>query len=98
MKKRRFEALEPVYFLGANRNLRKPESMTDEECRSLWVYADGEQCISCWKMSVRARLKALFHGRIWLSVLGGRTQPPVWLICEKDVLTVEKVETEGAKQ
>lgn len=71
--------LSPIKFPEANKNLLKPESMTDEECSSLWVYTDGTQCISCWKMSIKQRLSALMHGRIWLSILSGKTQPPVWL-------------------
>lgn len=75
----------PIKFDEANKNLLKPESMTDEECSSLWVFTDGEQCISCWKLSVIQRIKALLFGKVWLSVLSGQTQPPVWLDCDKTV-------------
>ena len=43
------------------------------------------QCISCWKLSWRQRIAALVHGRVWLSVLSGYTQPPVWMDCSKTV-------------
>ena len=43
--------MEPIKFKQANKKLLKPESMTDEECKPLWVFSDGEQCISCWKMN-----------------------------------------------
>lgn len=76
-------ALKPIKFPEANKILLKPNSMTDEECRSLWVHTDGEQCISCWKLSFKQRLSALLFGRIWLSVHSGFTQPPVWVACEK---------------
>lgn len=75
----------PVKFKEANRKLLKPEGMTDEECSALWVYTDGKQCISCWKLSWKQRIKALLFGRVWLSVLYGGTQPPVWLDCDKTV-------------
>lgn len=75
----------PVKFKEANRKLLKPDNMTDEECNSLWVYTDGKQCISCWKLSWKQRIKALLFGRVWLSVLYGGTQPPVWLDCDKTV-------------
>lgn len=29
--------MKPIKFEQANKNLLKPESMTDEECSSLWV-------------------------------------------------------------
>lgn len=75
----------PVKFKEANLNLLRPNNMTAEECSSLWVYTDGKQCISCWKLSWKQRLKALLFGRVWLSVLSGTTQPPVWLDCDNTV-------------
>ena len=83
--------LAPVKFPQANKNLTKPSNMTDEECKSLWVYNDGSQCISCWKLTFRQRLAVLFHGTIWLSVLSGHTQPPVWLACDKTVFSETEV-------
>ena len=79
----------PIKFKQANKNLLKPDSMTEDECSSLWVYTDGNQCISCWKMNWKQRIKALFFGKIWLSVMSGRTQPPVWIDCCKTVFEGE---------
>lgn len=79
--------MKAIKFKEANKNLLRPPNMTEEECKNLWVYTDGKQCISCWKMSFLQRLSALFFGRVWLSVLGGYTQPPVWLYCAKTVFT-----------
>ena len=73
--------MKPIKFDEANKNLLKPQNMTDEECSSLWVFTDGQQCISCWKMSFKQRLSALIHGKVWLSVCSGQTQPPVWVDC-----------------
>lgn len=83
-------ALNPVKFPEANKNLLKPDDMTDEECTSLWVYSNGKQCISCWKLTWKQRLLVLLYGRIWLSVLSGQTQPPVWLDCDKTVFLKDK--------
>jgi len=80
----------PAKFKESNRTLRKPDSMTDEECGSLEVYTDGMQCISCWRLSLRERLSAVFFGRIWLGVVFGETQPPVWLICCRTAFEKEK--------
>jgi hypothetical protein len=84
-RKKGGEEMKAIIFKEANRNLLKPQNMTDEECKNLWVYTDGKQCISCWKLSFKQRLSALIHGRVWLSVLSGQTQPPVWLDCAKTV-------------
>ena len=78
----------PIRFPEANKNLSKPATMTDAECSSLWVYSDGVQCISCWKLSWKQRFKALLFGKVWLSVRSGPTQPPVWLDCDKTVFEV----------
>lgn len=87
--------MKPIKFEQANKNLLKPESMTDEECSSLWVYNDGRECISCWRLTWKERIKALLFGRVWLSVLSGRTQPPVWLACCKTVFLKEDTEHEN---
>lgn len=77
--------MKPIEFKQANKNLLKPDSMTDEECSSLWVYTDGRQCMSCWKLSFKQRLSALIFGKVWMSILSGSTQPPVWLDCTREV-------------
>lgn len=82
--------MKPIKFKEANKNLLKPSSMTDEECSSLWIHTDGRECVSCWKLSWKERLAALFHGRVWLCVLSGHTQPPVWLMCTDTVFEKEE--------
>ena len=73
----------PADFPQANRTLTKPEGMTDSECGPLPTYTDGATCISCWRLTWRERLAALFSGRVWLGVLSGQTQPPVWLVTQE---------------
>lgn len=77
--------MKPTTFKEATKTLQKPEQMTDDKCGPLKVYNDGKQCISCWKPSFKERLSILFFGKIWLSVLSGDTQPPVWLDGSKTV-------------
>jgi len=69
----------PVEFKEANKNLTKPQGMTDDECGPLPVYNDGTQSISCWLLPFKQRLRVLFTGRAWLCVVAGHTQPPVWV-------------------
>lgn len=80
--------MKPITFKEMNKTLTKPEHMTDEECKSLPVYTDEFQTVSCWKMSFRERIAAVLFGRVWLSVAGSK-QPPVWLSCEKTVFMKE---------
>lgn len=79
------EKMIPIKFKESNKNLIKPVTMTDEECSSLWVYSDNKQCISCWKLNLIERLKVLLFGKVWLCIISGKTQPPVWLDCNKTV-------------
>ena len=81
--------MKPIKFKEANKNLLKPQNMTDEECSGLCVYTDGEQCISCWKMNWKQRIMSFLFGRVWLSVLSGQTQPPVWVDCDNTVFKQE---------
>ena len=82
--------MKPIHFKEAQIELKKPSGMTDEECGSLWIYRQDNQCISCWRIPVWHRIKLLFHGRIWLGVLSGNTQPPVWLDCRRTIFTNKK--------
>jgi len=77
--------MQPIKFPQANKNLVKPEGMTDEECGTLPVYSNGEQLISCWHPTWRERLSILIWGRVWLWVWSGRTQPPVALEAKRDI-------------
>jgi hypothetical protein len=49
------------------------------------VFNDGQQSVSCWQMTWRERLAALFFGRVWLFVYFGASQPPVRMEVEKTV-------------
>ena len=42
------------------------------------TWTDGEQSVSCWRMSWPERFKALVYGKVWISALSGKTQPPIY--------------------
>ena len=69
--------MKPIGFPEQNKILQKPEIMIDDECGPLPIWNDGNECVSCWRPSIKERLSILLFGRIWLSVLSGETQPPV---------------------
>ena len=71
--------MKPIDFPQSTKVLQRPSTMTESECQSLPVWNDGKQCVSCWKLSFKERIKVLFHGKVWLGVLSGKTQPPVFL-------------------
>lgn len=71
--------MKPIDFKQSTKVLQKPSTMTDNECASLHVWSDGNQCVSCWKPTFKERLNILFGGKVWLGVLSGGTQPPVFV-------------------
>ncbi len=72
--------MKPLKFKEATVNLAKPASMTDKECGSLYVHqSEKGECISLWSTSFWERFKFLFHGKLWIGILSGKTQPPIWL-------------------
>jgi hypothetical protein len=77
--------MHPIFFKESNKNLLKPKNMTDEECSNLYVFTDGEICISKWKLSFMDKIRCLFHGNIWVFVFSGQTQPPIALDASKTV-------------
>lgn len=82
--------MEPIKFKQANKELLKPQSMTDEQCGSLPIFTDGNECISLWKMTWKERLSALLFGRVWVWVVSGRTQPPIALWAIREIFTEKK--------
>ena len=77
--------MKAIDFKESTKTLNRPDTLTDLECRSLPIWTDEKQCISCWKPSFLERISILIYGRVWLSVWGGSTQPPVWVDGERTV-------------
>ena len=75
--------MKPINFPQATKVLQRPSTMAESECQSLHVWNDGKQCVSCWKPSIKERLNILFGGKVWLGVLSGKTQPPVFVAGER---------------
>jgi hypothetical protein len=89
--------MKPIRFEGQTVELQKPPGMTDEECGSLPILRLDGTCISCWQMTWKERLKALLTGRVWLGVLSGHTQPPVYVTVEQP-FTIQKATPEDRKR
>ena len=68
------EKIKPIPFKESNRTLKGGENADD-----LRVFSDGRQSVSCWKLTFIGALKILFTRKIWLGVLSGDSQPPVWM-------------------
>ncbi len=68
----------PIAFKGANLQLIPPPG-EEANCVPLDVLRRDGQIISCWMPSAAELAEILKTGRIWLSVWGGRTSPPVYV-------------------
>lgn len=69
--------MKPISFREQNTTFVPPEGM-EERCGSMPAFLGEGQVISCWKLTVWERLKLLFTGRLWFSVIGN-AQPPIWM-------------------
>lgn len=82
--------MKPSNFKEANKTLQKPAGMTEEQCSPLPIWNDGKNCISLWRLGWKERFSVLIFGRIWLCILSGETQPPVWLDASRSVFIKPK--------
>lgn len=78
--------MKPGKFPEANKELKAPAGM--DNCGSLHVLNDGQTSVSLWKADWRDRLRILFTGEIWLGVMFGATQQPVFITTDKPVAKV----------
>lgn len=67
----------PVEFPEQNAVLRKPENMTEEECRSLPILRKDGQCISVWKLTPEELVSINLTHSVIVGVFSGHTQPPI---------------------
>lgn len=55
---------------------------SEDDVSDLPVHRDGQQIVSCWRLSWTDRFRLLFTGRVWLLVLGRQTHAPVSVTTE----------------
>lgn len=77
--------MKPIQFKESTAVLTKPENMTDEQCGPLQVHRTGERIISCWKMSLVERIRAVLFGKIWIHIHTKKTHPAISLECKKTI-------------
>lgn len=66
----------PVGFEGANFVFTAPPTMTPDECGDLEVFRNGNQIVSCWRLSEDELERVAETGVVWLSIVGAG-MPPV---------------------
>lgn len=84
--------MKPINFKESTKNLNAPKNWNVEKdgpCGVLPVYNEGQESISLWKLTWKERFQIFFRGKIWLGVVSGKSQPPVWLDTSKTVFIKE---------
>lgn len=76
-----------VKFPGANSILTAPPGA--ENVSDLHTFKNGVSCVSCWQLSDDELAEVQRTGRVFLSVMSGRTQPPVFVGSESAVRELE---------
>ncbi|WP_430254320.1 hypothetical protein [Neorhizobium sp. DAR64872/K0K18] len=68
---------QPIDFEGSNLVMRAPEGA--ENVQNMHVYRTRHSCVSCWTVTPDELAEITMTGRIFLSVLAGGQQPPVYV-------------------
>lgn len=80
--------MEPINFKESNRVLKKPEGI-EEDCEDMYSWTDGRQSASCWKPTFKERIRILFGCPIWVVMLSGNSQPPMYMDVKKTIFNNE---------
>lgn len=73
----------PVNFQGANVVLNPPKG--DDSVQPLHTFTNGVFCVSCWELSPEELAEVNRTGRVFLSIMSGRTQHPAFVGSEDAV-------------
>lgn len=76
--------MDPVKFKECNKVYAKDQP----EYRAIDVLDDGKYVVSCWELSLWEKIKVLFTGKIWLSLLmfGNPLTPSLMTTKKKDLI------------
>lgn len=67
-----------IDFPQSNKTLIAPAER-EETVQPLHIYSNGHQCVSCWELNEEERAEVARTGRIFVNLLSGPTQPPVYV-------------------
>lgn len=76
----------PTRFDGANTLMKAPDGA--ENVQDMFVFRNIHAAVSCWELSPEEIEEISRTGRVYLSVLMGGAQPPVYVGSEDTVRSV----------
>lgn len=69
----------PVDWYGKNKILKAPKGTTEEQVQDLHIFSNGVVCVSRWQLSEEALKEINETGCIFVSLISGNTQPPLFV-------------------
>lgn len=79
----------PVPWHGSNKILKSPKGTMQEQVQNLSIFTNDVVCVSRWQLSPEAVEEIIkTGGLIFISVMSGQTQPPIFVGSENEVREV----------
>lgn len=78
----------PIEFKGVNLRLNAPIGSEHVVNSGVPAFNNGTTTITCWQLSADEMRAILATGTIWISVMCGPTQPPLFVGSEQTVRDV----------
>lgn len=75
----------PVDWYGKNKVLKAPKEITKEQVCDLPIFSNDAVCVSRWQLSEEALKEVNETGCIFISVMSGHTQPPIFVGSHNEV-------------
>lgn len=74
-----------VDWPGANKSLGPPPGKDESQVRTLRVFSNGVECVSCWQLDEEELAEVVRTGKVFVSIFSGSSQPPVYVGSETSV-------------
>lgn len=69
----------PVEWSGSNKVLTPPKGTTEEQVSRMEIFTNNVICVSKWELSRETIEEVLKTGCLFISVISGSTQPPIFI-------------------
>lgn len=79
---------EPVKWDKANLILKAPEGYESNQVQDLHIFTNGVVCVSKWRLSEKAIRDLIETGCLFIGVLSGKSQPPIFIGSEEECRAV----------
>jgi hypothetical protein len=79
----------PICWHGMNKTLQAPANEDKQRIQDIHVFNNGNCSVSCWQLTPEELADLVQNGgKIYLAVMFGKSQPPVFVGSENTVRSV----------